>query len=272
MFHSIGFHNSEFLPIDQIRITPTDLSIHRGYSIFDFFKMRNRTNPWIDLYLNRLFNSCSLAGLQLNYSKEEVESLVQTLLEKNQVADSNIKVIVSAGPSHNGYHKDGPAVLLLLSSHSVAPNPKFYSEGSSLITQVYRRDIPEIKTTNYLMSAKLADRMKAVEAADVLYHHEEVVTECSRCNLFIVKHGHLYTPKEHILKGITRERVLTESSMRQLCLEQNISLDEVISADEVFITSTTKGVMPVVKIDGNIIGNGQVGSTTSKLMQEINQF
>ena len=94
-------------------------------------------------------------------------------------------------------------------------------------------------------------------AAEVLYTDRNWVRECSRSNVFYVKENCVYTPKSKILAGVTRKRILQLTGYQIRVID--FKIEDLLSADEVFITSTTKGVLPIVKIDSKIISNGRLG-------------
>jgi len=273
MFLPIAFYGDDYIDVDKIRISPLDLGVQRGYSIFDFFKLKALSNPWIDRYMKRLKDSAQAVQLELPYSTGKVVELSKELFKRNKITDGFIKIILSAGPSDNGYHRTGPAHLLIFALPPSTLPDRYYRKGASLMTCLYQRDLPFVKTTNYIKSAMLADKLKAGDFSDVLYHDGVRLSEASRCNIFLVRENTIITPDQHVLKGITRSRVM---SLKDLSVD--VKADEVLlshlyhEATEVFITSTTKGVMPITKIDDKIIGNGTVGPLTKEVMTRINSF
>jgi len=115
-----------------------------------------------------------------------------------------------------------------------------YSEGASLISSEYQRETPDVKTTNFLHAIRLDPLRQKKKAIDILYHFNENVTECTRCNFFMVLGKSLITPKENILRGITRNLVLVLGQKSFVVEERNIGLAALSFADEAFITSTSK--------------------------------
>ncbi|MFT4566500.1 MAG: branched-chain amino acid aminotransferase [Saprospiraceae bacterium] len=266
-----AFFNDSFVDLDKLYIHGTDLGLHRGYGIFDFFKIRNRSNPWIDWYFERLFNSLSQTRLSVSFDQEGLLDIMDELLTRNEVVDAYLKIVVTAGYSSNGYtrsHNDNMMIYAM-----PLPQADINSVATSvLITDEYRRDIPLVKTTNYMRSCILQPEMKAADAIDVLFHKESEISEASRSNIFVIKDGKVCTPDKHILHGITRRRVLSVENSNIDIEERTISLDETMAADEVFITSSTKGIMPITAIDGKQIGNGKTGPISKTLMSSINNF
>ncbi len=272
MAFDIAFLNDKFLPLSEIGISPMDLGIQRGYGVFDFFKIKQLKNPWLQWYLDRLQQSCQEADLNLNLSNEKLTELIGELLRQNHVMDGAVKIIVTGGISTDGYTKPQKTTILMIGMPHTLPKHELYFSGTRLITTEYKRDVPHVKTTNYLHSISILKKTKKMEAIDVLYHWNGSVSESSRCNFFGVFEDRIVTPGQDVLEGITRKRVLSLEDRGLLIDEDDIRLHDLPLLREAFITSTTKGVMPVVQIDQIRIGNGRVGEKTKRLMELINVF
>lgn len=264
------YYNGDIVNLGDLRIHGTDLGIHRGYGIFDFMKLRNRSNPWMDWYMQRLENSLSKTRLSIHQSREELSQNIGVVLDENKVDDAYIKIVVTAGNSSNGYTRNQKENVFIYAMD--LPNTDIKSVATSvLITDEYLRDMPGVKTTNYMRSCILQPDMDRVGAIDVLYHWNGQVSEASRSNIFVIKNGTIKTPGEGILNGITRQRVLAVQSEIKI-EEAPVTLAEVMDADELFITSSTKGIMPITAVDGQIIGSGHSGPISLQLMEEVNVF
>ena len=120
------------------------------------------------------------------------------------------------------------------------------------------------------MGVWLQRKVSEAKAADVLYHDQNFVSEFPRCNVFLVtKNGTVVTPNQFVLQGITRMRVL-EIARKDIQVEERpVKLEEIYEAAEMFMTSTTKGVLPVVKADDRIIGGGVPGPITKSLRSKL---
>lgn len=116
------------------------------------------------------------------------------------------------------------------------------------------------------MGVWLQKKVKEENAADVLYYKNNIVTEFPRSNIFIVsKQGELITNKKNILEGITRKKVLELATDKFPVKLEDITLDEIKNAAEVFMTSTTKRILPVIQVDETLINHGQVGHMTKAI-------
>ena len=271
MFFPIAYYNNEFQLTQDISINSKDLGLHRGYSVFDFFKLKDLANPNFDDYMRRFFNSCASVKLYIKKDREELYNIANNVLIQNNTRDGYIKIIATAGSSSNGFNHDNNPSLLVMAMPLKQRNEQYYTKGTKLLLSSYRRDIPQVKTTNYMHAAMHADILKESKAIDLLYHDDGLIREAARCNIFLIKDTELFTPSAHILHGITRKRVLN-TDIGIAHNEQDIPLNMLESVDEIFITSTTKGVMPIVQVDDLIIGSGKVGPITKRYMEKINGF
>lgn len=258
-----------FLLAEDISIDPKDLGVQRGYSIFDFFELKNLSNPNLEDYMDRFFKSCASVKLDVKKTRAEIKSIAVDLLQKNNTRDGYIKIIASAGTSSDGFNRENSPSLLFMAMPTKDWDKRYYTQGTKLITSEYQRDIPHVKTTNYMHAAMHTEVLKEVGAIDLLYHDHGLLREASRCNIFLIKDEQLFTPSDNILHGITRKRVLS-ADIGIKHHEQDIPMVMIENADEAFITSTTKGVMPIVQIDKTTIGSGVVGPITKRYMKQIN--
>jgi D-alanine transaminase/branched-chain amino acid aminotransferase len=173
-----------------------------------------------------------------------------------------------------GYSPDGYEIAtsnLIITQHSLTmPGQAVREKGVKIITHEYVRDIPHVKTINYTMGIWLQSKVKEQQAYDVLYHMNGQVSEFPRCNLFIVLHdGTVITPAERVLHGITRKNILSLSNKEVIVQEGKVTVTDVLNAREVFLTSTTKRIVPIIQVDDKVIGRGKPGIITLTLLEEL---
>ena len=256
--------NGEIVKTSQAQLHASDLALLRGYGLFDFFRVKEGVPLFLEDYFARFYRSAEKLGLEVPVSREELESLVFKLLDANGESDTNVRLLLTGGYSDDGFTPAEPNLIALQHAHKDY-DPELFEKGAALITHKYVRDLPEVKSINYATAVRLIPKMKEANATEVLYHDGERVAETSRANIFIVnEEGTLVTPAEGILEGITRKRILELAEDRAVEMRA-ISLEEVLGAKEVFITSTTKGAMPISKIDDQVIGGGGAGEVTTQL-------
>lgn len=261
----IAYVNNTFIEEEKAVLQVGDLALQRGYAAFDFFRTKNGVPLFLDDYLQRFFNSAAAMHLEPVHTREEIKDIIYTLIEKNKVPQSGIRMILTGGFSPDSYEPATPNLLVLQQALQL-PTAEKFEAGLRIITHEYQRDLPAVKSTNYLMGIWLQQKVKSQQAADVLYHYNGAVSELPRANVFIVtKEGTVVTPSEGILKGITRMKLLQLLKGKIDVEERTVRLDEVKAAAEVFMTSTTKRILPVCQVDDVVIGPGKAGAVTTLL-------
>jgi D-alanine transaminase/branched-chain amino acid aminotransferase len=220
---------------------------------------------FLDDYLDRFFNSISLLHLAPVQTREELKAIIHELIEKNKAAEAGTRLLLTGGYSADSYEPSRPN-LVITQSRIQLTTPAKFAEGIKIITHAYQRELPEAKSINYLMGVWLQQKVKEHQAADVLYHQHGIASEFPRSNLFIVTpNKKIVTPADNILKGITRMKVLELAAKNYLMETMAVSLDEIKNAAEVFMTSTTKRILPVTQVDDTLIGHGKAGPVSTLL-------
>ena len=264
-----AFINNEILPVSKATVHVSDLALHRGYGIFDFFKISDGHVFFLDAYLDRFFNSASIMRLPVPLDRKVIVQNIYRLIEKNALHQSGIKMILTGGYSPDGYHIAKPN-LIMTHHNLVLPGQDVVQEGVRIITHDYVREFAHAKTINYTMGIWLGDKMRQAEAADVLYKKGDLVSEFPRCNFFIVrKDNTVVTARENVLSGITRGNVLRIAGEHFRAEERDLHISEVFDAKEAFLTSTTKRIVPIVEVDGRSIGTGKPGDVSLTLLDKL---
>jgi len=262
-----AFFNDAFVPVEKAALPYSDLAVNRGYGIFDFFKTINGKPVFLEEHLERFYDSASQMRLPVAYQLPELKTLLLELINRNGLSYSGVRLTLTGGSSPDGYSIGKPNFIISQQALSPITREKI-DEGIRLLTVEHQRQLPAIKTIDYLMPVWLQPQLQQAGADDMLYHQNNLVTECPRANFFILTaDGKIATPKTGILQGIIRRKVLNIAQTSMTVEERNISLQEILSAKEAFITSTTKGVLPVSAIDGKQIGTGSRESSTILLQK-----
>lgn len=258
--------NDEFVLKEKSRILISDLSILRGYGIFDFFRTVNSRPVFLEDHLNRFYFSASEMNLEVGLDRDELTALIQQLIYRNEIPDSGIRMTLTGGYSEDGYSLARPNLLITQAPFTF--NKENFNKGTRLVTYQHQRQLPQVKTIDYLMAIHLQNFIRENDADDVLYYNENEICECPRSNFFMVtKNDEILTPANNILKGITRKKILGLDGFN--CKEAIIKRDDILEIKEAFITSTTKNVLPVLKIDGKEIGDGKPGKITHKIFEQL---
>lgn len=259
------FINDTFVTAEKASLLITDLSIQRGYGIFDFFKTIGGKPIFLQDHLNRFYRSAEKMHLKINQTRSELTQILTALQEKNNLPDSGIRMTLTGGYSPDGYTL--PAVQnLVITQEPLTLSLKFGSEGINVVTYNYQRQLSAMKTLDYSMAIWLQPFIKESHADDVLYHHNGQVKEVPRANFFIVNHQQqVITAKSNVLGGVIRKNILNLENSGLEIIERDFDLEELQNASEAFITSTTKHILPVLKIDGKAVGDGKAGKISERL-------
>lgn len=268
---AICYVDGEYVDIASAHIPATDLSVLRGYAVFDFLRTYGGKAFHIEAHIARLFRSAALIDLEMTWMEDEIIAIVNETISRNvgiEFAEFNVRIVVTGGESPGFLMPDNRPRLLVLISPATNMDPIYYSEGAPIITVDEARIIPDAKTINYIpaiMALKQAKRRGAIDA--IYVNAAGHVLEGTTNNLFIFKGDTLITPGEGVLPGITRGVVLELAADVFPVEVRDLSLDEVYNADEAFLTSSVKEVMPIKTLDDRVIGAGAPGPNTRHLMQ-----
>ncbi len=230
-------------------------------------------------HIDRLFCSAKAILLHIPMSHAHLMHAVVEACRKNKIRDGYIRLVVTRGIGTLGLSPSrckNPSVIIIADKIQLYP-PALYQKGMEIVTVPTVRNLhsalnPAIKSLNYLNNilAKIEANQAGCEEA-VMLNAEGFVAECTGDNLFIVKKGALLTPplSAGALYGITRGVVMELAEEEGLAVsEPNLTRYDLFNADECFLTGTGAEIVPVVKIDGRVIGTGKPGPITRKLEEE----
>lgn len=263
----IGFNDGEFQELSRIAVPITSLSINRGYGAFEFFEVVGGRTFYGDRHLARFKRSLEILRLETAFD-QQLANVVEEVIGQNKLNDAYLKLF--ALPHETKFEGSRKASLYIFPTQMPVFDPDLYENGAKLVSRNFQRFLPEAKSTNYLSGQYWLDEQTDPRVVDVLYHNGETVQESSRGNIFVVKDGLVITPDKDVLKGITRSLVLELLVAQQMPHEvTDLSLEILRTADEVFLSSTTKHILPITQIDDKLVGNGKPGPVTRTMMQEF---
>ncbi|WP_324672180.1 aminotransferase class IV [Hymenobacter sp. GOD-10R] len=271
-----AFVRGEIVPLASASLHVSDLSIQRGYGIFDYFRIHETQPLFVEDHLDRFYESARLMQLAVPMSREVLHNMILELAQRNNLALSGIKLLLTGGYSDDGYTPapDG-ASLVMIHQPLTMVEQALIDRGIRIMSHEYVREVARAKTINYTMGIRLIQRVRELGLDDVLYHQGGVVSEFPRSNFFIVRQDNtVVTPALDMLFGITRKKVLQLASQQYPIEEGTVTLDDIWQAKEAFLTNTTKRLLPVVELDGKPIGTGKPGEVTLSLLaafQELEQ-
>jgi branched-chain amino acid aminotransferase len=259
------------------KISVFDHGLLYGDGIFEGIRAYNGRVFRLKEHIDRLFYSAKGILLKIPMTPAAVTEAVLESCRRNKLRDGYIRLVVTRGIGTLGLNPNRckrPSVIVIADRIQLYP-PALYQRGMEIITVPTVRNLhsavnPAIKSLNYLNNilAKIEANNAGCEEA-IMLNAEGFVSECTGDNLFIVKAGKLLTPplSAGALYGITRQVVLELAEQAGMEVgEPNLTRYDVFNADECFLTGTGAEIVPVVKVDGRVIGSGKPGPLTRQLV------
>lgn len=273
---STVFLNGEYMPIEEAKISPLDRGFLFGDGIYEVIPSYFGEMVGFQGHIDRMNDGLKAIGIELNWSDAQWQTLCDTLSEKNGAGPLGIYLHVSRGADIKRFHafpeNVTPTVFAMAFEISVPKTPDLATVGKGYAltsTEDLRWQRCQIKSTALLGNVlHFQQGYEAGSQEALLFNRKNELTEASAANIFIVKNGVVVTPVQdnQILPGITRQLVidiLTKDGT--LTVEERIvTLNEVRSADEIWITSSSKEIAPVTMLDGIAVGDGKVGQVWLK--------
>lgn len=271
MQNGIIFLNEQFTTMSRASIPLFDLGVVRGYGVFDYLRTYNRIPFHLHKHLSRFIVSAKSIGLFVPKTLSEIEVLITNMINKVVADELSIKLILTGGISEDQLTFEAkPTLAIAVYPFVPLVTQEEYSRGFSLTTTKHERIFPQSKTLVYLPAILALREAKKLGFDDALYiNSNNHILESTTSNLFAFKGNKLYTPKEGILSGITREVMLEIAKKYFEVYEEPILYSELSFLDEIFLTSSNKEIVPVVTVDKHPIGTGQPGEKTKFLTKEF---
>lgn len=270
----IYYVNGAFVEEDQAKISVNDLSVIRGFGVFDFLRTYNGVPFHLDDHLHRLERSARLIGLELPHPTAKIREITLETLRRNRHTESNIRLVVTGGLSSDGITPgDSPQLLIMVTPVKEMP-PQWYSDGAKIITCHVERFMPGAKSINYIpaiLCQREARQQQAIEA--VYVDRNGYMLEGTTSNFFAFIGDTLVTPPcNRVLPGITRQVVISLAKKEFTLVERDLHKDEVRLIDEAFLASSVREVAPITAIDSIKIGDGTPGDRSRKLVELFREY
>ena len=271
--------NGKFYDKDNAKISVFDHGLLYGDGVFEGIRSYNRRVFKLNEHIDRLFESAQSIMLKIPLTKEQLIKETLKTLKVNKLDNAYIRLVVTRGEGDLGLDPlkcdQGATVIIIADKIALYPE-KLYRAGLVIVTVPTVRNLPEalnpqIKSLNYLNNilAKIEAGNAGCDEA-IMLDSLGYVAECTGDNIFVVKNGHLYTPPQCMgtLRGITRDAILEIARKIKIATHEHvITRHEVYISDECFLTGTAAEVIPVVRVDGRLIGSGRPGKLTLKLIK-----
>ena len=268
--------NGQFFLRTDAKVSVMDSGYLLGDGVWEGIRLYNNHLIHLEKHLERLYKGAEAIQMDIGISKSEMKSALEKTLKKNEMtSDVHIRLIVSRGIKSTPYQHPkvtiGHPTIVIIPEHKI-PSPGLKIEGITLGTvNTIRHNLtqdPRINSLskhNCIAACIEADKMGVDEA--LMLDPDGYVSTCNSTNFFMIKNNEVWTSNgQHCLNGVTRHSVIDICKKKQVPIkEKQFSINEVHKADEVFVTGTFAGIIPVRFVDGNTIGNGTRGPLTEKL-------
>jgi branched-subunit amino acid aminotransferase/4-amino-4-deoxychorismate lyase len=254
--------NGARVPFEQAQVSIFNKALWASFGVYETVKIDRGCPFYLEEHLHRLHQSAAMLDLGLELDITTLEGWFELLLEVDRQATWSLR-IVALGASDPG---ERPIVAMQADVLPTYPEI-FYEKGTTAVLYAGQRSLPMCKSLNTLvnyLARRTAHRLGGVEG---LLHHDGYLTEGARSNLFVVRGGKLSTPPvEQVLSGITRDIILQEMRETDFPVVEALLPVDLSLYDELFITSTSMQVLPIIQVNDQAIGDGQVGPVTRLAM------
>jgi branched-chain amino acid aminotransferase len=275
--------DGNFYPESEAKISVFDHGLLYGDGVFEGIRFYQGRVFRLEEHIARLWDSAKGIALEMPMSASELTAATLETIRQNDLHDGYIRLLVTRGVGSLGLSPDScrrPSIIIIAATIALYPTA-LYEKGLTMVTCATRRTAPaalspRIKSLNYLNNvlAKI-EAQQAGAAEGVMLNEQGYVAECTGDNLFILKGGRLHTPPVNagILEGVTRRVAIELAEKNGFVVEQrDLTRYDIITADECFLTGTAAEIIPAVELDRRLIGNGQPGPVTLKLIEEFRRL
>ena len=274
--------DGKFYSEANAKISVFDHGLLYGDGIFEGIRFYNGRVFRLEEHLLRLWDSARSICLEIPMTMPDMTEAVLETIRQNHLRDGYIRLLVTRGIGNLGLNPTqckSPSVIIIAATIALY-HEEFYRKGLTIVTCATRRSSPAalnpaVKSLNYLnnVMARIEANLAGADEA-LMLNDAGNVAECTADNVFIVKHGQIFTPPvaAGALRGITRSVVFEiAAELGVKVRETDITRHDVFVADECFLTGTAAEIVPVVKADGRPIGNGKPGPITARIIARFRQ-
>lgn len=270
----IGYINGKFTNLDDL-VLPIDERGHQfGDGVYEVIRVYNGKPFMLDEHVDRLINSSKAIKLPIIQTEEDFKNLILEAVDKSQLKDCNVYLQITRGiVTRNHLFPSVPVSITMTVRPAKLISQETREKGE---TAIFHED--ERWANCYIKSLNLLPNILAKQTAfeagcyEAILVRDGYITEGTSSNVFIIKEGKVYTTplSKHILPGITRIAVKNATKLLNIdFIDKHFTPEELLEADEVFVTSTTSEVLPIVKVEGKLIGTGKPGEVTNRIYQQF---
>ena len=267
--------NDKIVEDHQVNIDKEDRGYQFGDGVYEVIKVYNGEMFTVNEHIDRFYASAEKIRITVPFTKDKLHQLLHQLVEANELDTGNLYFQITRGTSPRAHHFPGDDVLPVLTGNVKEASRPFENLEKG-VKATFVEDIRwlrcDIKSLNLLGAILAKQEAHEKGCYEAILHRDEMITEGSSSNVYGIKDGVLYTHpvNNFILNGITRSVVLTCAKEIGLPVkEEAFTVTQALQMDELFVSSTTSEITPIIDVDGQLIGGGHVGEWTRKLQAQF---
>ncbi len=273
------FLNGQFMPIEDAKVPVLDRGFIFGDGVYEVVPVYSKVPFRLEEHLARLERSLAAVGIRNPYTREQWRGFIAGVIERQPFDDQAVYFQVTRGVAKRDHAFPKQTVVptvFMMSNPLVPPPATLVEQGAAAITAHDNRWLRcDIKSISLIGNVLLRELSAAADAVETILFREGRLTEASASNVFIVKRGAIQSPPktELILPGITYDVVVELARANALPLEfRDITEAEVRAADEIWVTSSSKEVLAVVRLDNAAVGDGRPGPVFRRMYRLYQEF
>ncbi|MFH1421721.1 MAG: aminotransferase class IV [Planctomycetota bacterium] len=263
------FLNSKLLPLSEAHISPFDPGFLLGDGLFETLRIKNGRVLFLNSHLNRLRKGTKFLNIPCPLTRQKTDRIINSLISKNKIAEGRLRITLTSGTNQNI-----PTILFTLNKFK-EPSKNRYNQGFKIIISKYHvlaGDIfANIKTTDRVKHSLARKEATSLGADEALFLNEKnQIAECTTTNIFLVNSGKLFTPHKNsgILEGTVRNLIMKLAKKNGIQVKElSMQAESLFTADEIFLTNSLGGVLPVSYVNKVRIGKKTPGAITNRVSE-----
>lgn len=272
--------NDRLVEIDKAAVPATDGGLLYGAGLFETMRSCDGVVFALDDHLDRLFAGIQALSITDSYDRNYITDAINKTLKDNKLTDARLRLTLTSGPMVQDPEQERKATLLITATEFTPYPAEYYSKGVMVVICPFRQNptdpVAGHKTTNYLSRMLALNEARKKGAAEALWFTvDNRLAEACISNVFLVKDSVLYTPslETPVLAGVARKAVCQLAADNSIeLIEKDLYIDDVLEADELFLTNVIMQIMPITTVEKHTIADGKIGEMTKKLTEKFNEF
>lgn len=276
---TLAYINGQYLPLEEVKVSAMDRGFLFGDGVYEVIPVYNRVPLRLEEHLRRLAHSLTSIKLTIDITEKQFQEIFSKLISANSAQHQTIYLQVTRGPAPVREHVFPSEIHPTIFAFTAPLVPKTIAELSEGFKAITTNDVRwqrcDIKAITLLANVLAKQEAQEANAIEAIFVYDGFAIEGCATNLFIVKDGVIITPPadNHILGGITRELVLELARDKKIPYREELIPDnDLFHAEEVWLTSSSREIMPIISVDSQKIGNGQAGPLWYDMIQSYQHF